>query len=83
MWKFGRSTTRYVGGNGMALSLLSPNEETALRRIAQGIMLTTDMDPCRLSCLKHLALIEETGTDLELTDLARRRLDGGKNGRGL
>jgi hypothetical protein len=54
---------------------LSPNEETAWRRIAQGIMLTTDMEPRHLSRLKQLALIEEAGTDLKLTDVGRRRLD--------
>ena len=54
---------------------LSPNEETALQRIAQGIMLTTDMEPRHLSRLRQLALIEETGTDSRLTDLGRRRLD--------
>jgi hypothetical protein len=54
---------------------LSPNEETALQRIAQGIMLTTDMEPRHLSRLKQLALIEVTGTDFKLTDLGRRRLD--------
>jgi hypothetical protein len=54
---------------------LSPNEEIALRRIAQGIMLTPDMEPRHLSRLKQLALIKEAGTDLKLTDLGRRRLD--------
>jgi predicted transcriptional regulator len=54
---------------------LSPNEETALQRIAQGIMLTTDTESRHLSRLKQLALIEETGTDFRLTDLGRRRLD--------
>jgi predicted transcriptional regulator len=54
---------------------LSPNEGTALQRIAQGIMLTTDTESRHLSRLKQLALIEETGTDFRLTDLGRRRLD--------
>ena len=53
---------------------LSPNEETALQRIAQGMMLTMDMEPHYLARLKQLALIEETGTDFRLTDLGRRRL---------
>jgi hypothetical protein len=35
---------------------LSPNEETALQRIAQGIMVTTDMEPRHLSRLRQLAL---------------------------
>ena len=53
---------------------LSPNEETALQRIAQGLMLTIDMEPHHLARLKQLALIEETGADFGLTDLGRRRL---------
>ncbi len=53
---------------------LSPNEETALQRIAQGVMLTTDMETHHLVRLKQLLLIEETGTDFRLTDLGRRRL---------
>jgi hypothetical protein len=53
---------------------LSPNEETALQRIAQGMMLTADMELHHLARLKQLALIEETGTDFRLTDLGRHRL---------
>jgi predicted transcriptional regulator len=53
---------------------LSPNEETALQRIAQGMMLTADMEPHHLARLKQLALIEERGTDFRLTDLGRQRL---------
>jgi hypothetical protein len=53
---------------------LSPNEETALYRIAQGMMLTADMEPHHLARLKQLALIEETATDFRLTDLGRHRL---------
>jgi predicted transcriptional regulator len=52
---------------------LSPNEETALQRIAQGMMPTTDMKAHHLVRLKQLALIEETGTDFKLTDLGRHR----------
>ena len=54
---------------------LSPNEETALQRIAQGVMLTMDMQERHLVRLKQLALIEETGTDFKLTALGRRRLE--------
>lgn len=54
---------------------LSPNEETALQRIAQGLMLTTEMAPRHLARLKQLALIEETGTNFRLTALGRRRLE--------
>jgi predicted transcriptional regulator len=53
---------------------LSPNEETALHRIAQGMMLTADVEPHHLERLKQLALIEERGTDFRLTDLGRHRL---------
>jgi hypothetical protein len=53
---------------------LSPNEETALQRIAQGVMLTMDMQERHLARLKQLALIEETGADFKLTALGRRRL---------
>jgi hypothetical protein len=53
---------------------LSPNEETALQRIAQGMMLTMDMESQHLVRLKQLALIEETGTDFKLTGLGRHRL---------
>ena len=53
---------------------LSPNEETALQRIAQGMMPTTDMEAHHLVRLKQLALIEEMGTDFRLTDLGRYRL---------
>ena len=53
---------------------LSPNEKTALQRIAQRMMLTTDMEPHHLVRLKQLALIEETGANFRLTDLGRRRL---------
>jgi hypothetical protein len=52
---------------------LSPNEETALQRIAQGVMLTMDMQERHLVRLKQLALIEETGTDFKLTAIGRRR----------
>jgi predicted transcriptional regulator len=54
---------------------LSPNEETALQRIAQGVMPTNDMEQHHLARLKQLALIEETGTDFKLTDLGKRRLE--------
>jgi hypothetical protein len=53
---------------------LSPNEETALQRIAQGVMLTMDMEARYLARLKQLALIEETGTDFKLTAPGRCRL---------
>ena len=53
---------------------LSPNEETALHRVAQGLMLTEDMQQRHLTRPKQLALIEETGTDFKLTVLGLQRL---------
>jgi predicted transcriptional regulator len=53
---------------------LSPNEETALHRVAQGLMLTEDMAQHHLSRLKQLALIEEAGADFKLTGLSIQRL---------
>ena len=53
---------------------LSPNEETALQRIAQGMMPTTDMEAHHLVRLKQLALIEDRGTDFRLTDLGMHRV---------
>ena len=53
---------------------LSPNEETALQRVAQGLMLTDDMEQHHLVRLKLLALIDETGTDFKLTALGIQRL---------
>ena len=56
-------------------SSLVQTEKSALQRIAQGIMVTTDMEPRHLSRIKQLALIEETGTELKVTGLGRRSLD--------
>ena len=53
---------------------LSPNEETALHRVAQGLMLTEDMQQRHLVRLKQLALIEETATDFKPTVLGIQRL---------
>jgi predicted transcriptional regulator len=53
---------------------LSPNEETALHRVTQGLMLTEDMGQHHLIRLKQLALIEETGTHFKLTVLGIQRL---------
>jgi hypothetical protein len=53
---------------------LSPNEETALQRIAQGLVPTTNMEPRHVARLRQLGLIVEVGTDFKLTDLGRRRL---------
>jgi predicted transcriptional regulator len=53
---------------------LSPNEETALHRVAQGLMLTEDMAQHHLIRLKQLALIQETGADFKLTVIGILRL---------
>ena len=53
---------------------LSPNEETALHRVAQELMLTEDMAQHHLVRLKLLALIDEAGTDFKLTALGIQRL---------
>lgn len=53
---------------------LRPNEETALHRVAEGLMLTEDMQQRHLIRLKQLSLIEETGTDLKPTVLGIQRL---------
>jgi hypothetical protein len=45
-----------------------------LQRIALGVVHTDDMGKNQLVRLKLLALIEETGTDFNLTALGSRRL---------
>ena len=53
---------------------LRPNEETALHRVAQGLMLTEDRQQRHLIRLKQLALIEEAGQDFKLTVFGIQRL---------
>jgi hypothetical protein len=72
-WCFERSIW---GAHGTRVIVeLSPNEETALQRVAQGMMLTMNMEVHHLVRLKQLALIEETGKNFKLTGLGRRRLE--------
>jgi hypothetical protein len=53
---------------------LSPNEEIALRRIAEGMVETKDVQERHLERLKLLALVEVTEKDFRLTSLGQRRL---------
>ena len=52
---------------------LSPHEGTALQRIAQGMVDTSDLQGHHIVRLKALALIEETGHGVRLTELGARR----------
>jgi hypothetical protein len=53
---------------------LSPNEEIALRRIAEGMVETKDVQERHLERLKLLAIVEVTKKDFRLTGLGPRRL---------
>jgi hypothetical protein len=53
---------------------LSPNEEIALRRLAEGMVETKDVQERHLERLKLLALVEVTEKDFRLTSLGQRRL---------
>jgi hypothetical protein len=53
---------------------LSPHEGTALQRIAQGMVDTSDLQGHHIVRLKALALIEETEQGVRLTELGARRL---------
>ena len=53
---------------------LSPHEETALQRIARGMVDTSDLQGRHIVRLKALALIEETEQGVRLTELGARRL---------
>jgi hypothetical protein len=59
------------------LAVLSPNEELALRRIAQGSIEVSDVYRQRLL---RLALIERDLSGLRLTELGRKRLAGLSHG---
>lgn len=60
---------------------LSPNEQTALRRVANGISKATHLRAASLARLKLLALVEEHEGDVRLTPLGTRRFraDAGPN----
>ena len=55
------------------LAPLSPNEQTALRRVANGISKAKHLRATSLRRLKHLALVEEREGRIKLTALGVRR----------
>lgn len=55
------------------LAPLSPNEQTALRRIANGISKSIQLRPTSVERLKKLALVEERGGAIQLTALGQQR----------
>lgn len=55
------------------LAPLSPNEQTALRRVAGGISLPGDLRETSVARLKLLALVEEQEGRIRLTPLGRQR----------
>ena len=63
------------------LAPLSPNEQTALRQVANGISKPKHLRAASLDRLKLLALVEEHEGRIRLTDLGtqRCRTDAGPN----
>lgn len=55
------------------LAPLSPNEQTALKRVANGITKPTQLRPSSVERLKQLALVEESDGRIQLTALGQRR----------
>jgi hypothetical protein len=55
------------------LAPLSPNEQTALRRIANGISKSIQLRPTSVERLKKLALVEEREGAIQLTALGQQR----------
>lgn len=55
------------------LAPLSPNEQTALGRVASGITKPTDLRATSVERLKRLALVEEHEGRVRLTALGERR----------
>ena len=55
------------------LAPLSPNEQTALRRVANGISKIKHLRATSLQRLQHLALVEEREGRIRLTELGERR----------
>lgn len=55
------------------LAPLSPNEQTALRRVAKGISTTTDLRASSVERLKLLDLVEERDGGIRLTPLGEER----------
>jgi hypothetical protein len=52
---------------------LSPNEATALRRVANGISMPGHLRSSSVERLKQLALVEESDGRIQLTALGQRR----------
>ena len=55
------------------LAPLSPNEQTALMRVANGISKPKDLRSTSVERLKHLALVEESDGRIRLTALGQKR----------
>lgn len=55
------------------LAPLSPNEESALRQVANGISRPQQLRAASVARLKHLALIEERDGRIRLTSLGAQR----------
>lgn len=66
------------------LAPLSPNEQTALRRVANGISKPKHLRAASVARLKLLALVEEREGAIRLTPLGTRRFraDAGANSGG-
>jgi hypothetical protein len=58
------------------LAPLSPNEQTALRRVASGISKPSHLRDTSVARLKRLALVEEHDGGIRLTPLGTRRCRG-------
>lgn len=58
------------------LAQLSPNEQTALHRVAHGISKPKHLRATSLTRLKQLALVEEADGRIRLTALGERRCQG-------
>ena len=55
------------------LAPLSPNEESALRQVANGISRPQQLRAASVARLKHLALVEERDGRVRLTSLGAKR----------
>ena len=54
---------------------LSPNEELTLRRLYYGLLMPRQIPADHLRRFKSLALVEESGSRVQLTVLGRQRLE--------
>lgn len=60
------------------LAPLSPNEEKALRRVANGIAKPKHLRDSSIARLKRLSLVEEQDGRIRLTDLGAQRFASGQ-----